>query len=154
MAKIVKAEVRKDVNHYCVPGVGCIDQYDLVVYTDGLPLSSIELKPVNVTADGTLHYGEDADTGMVRFGYESFTDKPGHGGMWSSNGDTVRRYTGKDTIDVCHIDSSDGYRMAGHILCTVADRLIGNEYAIVRGYDGEGRYIVKYHDYKEIMGRR
>ena len=86
---------------------------------------------------GTFHWGEH--DGFISFGYNSKTEKTGHGGLWSSNSKAFREYVGIETVEVTVV--SHEKELCGsviHIRKDVLKRVLPSEYKVVRldsGFD-------------------
>ena len=86
---------------------------------------------------GTFHWGET--DGFISFGYDSKTEKPGHGGLWSSNSKAFREYVGIETVEVTFISHEKEF--CGSVIHVRKDLLEGvlpSEYKVVRldsGFD-------------------
>lgn len=132
---IVNTRIEKDVNLQWDPRTGkYATAYVLNVvvdqsHKDTFPKMSI----VEENEAGAYYYGE-TDMGIVSFGYLAKDPgfRPGHGGMWSSNGMTMGPIVGKELLDVIVV-TSEGYRFASHMTKDAADKLLPEGYVYLRG---------------------
>lgn len=126
-------EIRKDANPICLNNGTCINSY-LMIISLNIKLDELfdtnnitEDKEVKINNTQSL-YIKKYNSGILSYGLEDRKDPPEHNGLWSSNPETLYKYTGIETIDII---LKEQY-LVSSILLEDAKKLMPDGYKIVK----------------------